>query len=93
MTRHCFNSQSLQLLPENYLLGAENQLKRSYQVYNLVSDTSDSDDLYGFPTVSNTVDFTNHNGESGRTMNVLAAINGNRVIKRDSDIQVRSNHC
>jgi len=86
MARHFFNSQSLQLSPENYLLGAENQLKRSYQVYNLVSDTSDSDDLYGFPTVSNTVDFTNHNGESGRTMNVLAAINGNRVVKRDSEI-------
>jgi hypothetical protein len=68
--------EGLELSPENYLLGLENQLKPSYQVYNLVTDTSNSDDLYGFPTVSNTVDFTNHLGESGRTMNVLAVING-----------------
>ena len=69
-------AEGLELSPENYLLGLENQLKPSYQVYNLVSDTSNSDDLYGFPTVSNMVDFTNHLGESGRTMNVLAVING-----------------
>jgi hypothetical protein len=69
-------AEGLELSPENYLLGLENQLKASYQVYNLVSDTSNSDDLYGFPTVSNTVDFTSHLGESGRTMNVLAVING-----------------
>ena len=69
-------AEGLELSPENYLLGLENQLKPSYQVYNLVSDTSNSDELYGFPTVSNTVDFTNHHGESGRTMNVLAIING-----------------
>jgi len=68
--------EGLELSPENYLLGLENQLKPSYQVYKLVTDTSNSDDLYGFPTVSNTVDFTNHLGESGRTMNVLAVING-----------------
>jgi hypothetical protein len=69
-------AEGLELSPENYLLSLENQLKPSYQVYDPVSDTSNSDELYGFPTVSNTVDFTNHNGESGRTMNVLAIING-----------------
>ncbi len=69
-------AEGLELSPQNYLLGLENQLKQSYQVYDLVSDTSNSDELYGFPTVSNTVDFTNHNGESGRTINILAIING-----------------
>jgi hypothetical protein len=66
----------LQISPENYLLAIENQLRPSYQVYNLLGQPSNSDELYGFPTVSNTVDFTNHLGESGRTMNVLAIING-----------------
>lgn len=68
--------EDLEISPENYLLGLENQLKSAYQTYTLVSDASNSDELYGFPTVSNMVDFTNHLGESGRTMNVLAIING-----------------
>jgi hypothetical protein len=66
----------LEISPENYLTALENEVKLAYQKYSLVNDISDSDELYGFPTVSNTVDFTNHNGESGRTMNVLAVING-----------------
>lgn len=68
--------QNLEISPENYLIGIENQLKSSYLTYNTVSGTSDSDELYGFPTVSNTVDHTNHLGESGRTMNTLAIVNG-----------------
>ena len=68
--------ENLEISPKNYLLGIENQLKSSYQVYNTVTDTFDSDELYGFPTVSNTIDYTNHLGESGRTMNTLAIING-----------------
>jgi hypothetical protein len=69
-------ANSMEISPENYLTALENEVKLAYQKYSLVNDISDSDELYGFPTVSNIVDFTNHNGESGRTMNVLAVING-----------------
>jgi hypothetical protein len=69
-------AQGLEISPGNYLLALEDQLKSSYQVYNLLDEPSISNDLYGFPTVSNTIDFTNHLGESGRTMNLLAVING-----------------
>lgn len=68
--------QGLEISPQNYLLALENQLKPSYQVYTILDVPSTSDDLYGFPTVSNVIDFTNHLGESGRTMNVLAVVNG-----------------
>ena len=62
--------------PDNYLLAMEEQLKPSYQVYNVGGKFLRSENLYGFPTVSNTVDFTNYLGESGRTKNVLAIVNG-----------------
>jgi hypothetical protein len=68
--------QNLQILPEDYLLGIEKEMKPSYQTYDTVGETSDSEELYGFPTVSNIIDFTNYVGESGRTMNTLAIING-----------------
>jgi hypothetical protein len=69
-------AQGLEILPQNYLFALENQLKPSYRNYNQLDEPSNSDDVYGFPTVSNTLDFTNHLGESGRTLNVLAVING-----------------
>ncbi|MGB8102250.1 MAG: hypothetical protein WCE96_11300, partial [Nitrososphaeraceae archaeon] len=56
----------------NYLLAMEEQLKPSYQVYNVGTKFLRSENLYDFPTVSNTVDYTNYLGESGRTKNVLA---------------------
>ena len=59
----------------NYLLAMEEQLKPSYQVYNVGTKFLRSENLYGFPTVSNTVDYTNYLGESGRTKNVLAIVN------------------
>ncbi|MGA8916303.1 MAG: hypothetical protein WB474_09960 [Nitrososphaeraceae archaeon] len=60
----------------NYLLAMEEQLKPSYQLYNVGTKFLRSENLYGFPTVSNTVDYTNYLGESGRTKNVLAIVNG-----------------
>ena len=69
-------ANNLEISPENYLTALENEVKLAYQKYSFVNDISNSEELYGFPTVSNMVDFTNHNGESGRTMNVLAIING-----------------
>jgi hypothetical protein len=65
-----------EISPDNYLLAVEEQLKPSYQVYNVGTKFLRSENLYGFPTVSNTVDYTNYLGESGRTKNVLAIING-----------------
>src|SRR4029079_13636990 len=68
--------KGLGISPDNYLLAVEEQLKPSYQVYNVGTKFLRSENLYGFPTVSNTVDYTNLLGESGRTKNVLAIVNG-----------------
>jgi glutamine amidotransferase-like uncharacterized protein len=65
-----------EISPDNYLLSLEQQLKDSYQIYNVGAKFLHSENLYGFPTVSNTVDYTNYLGESGRTKNVLAIVNG-----------------
>ncbi|MEP6575957.1 MAG: hypothetical protein ABJB85_05970 [Nitrososphaerota archaeon] len=70
------HAQGLQISPEKHLLAVEDQLKPSYQVYNLGARVAHSSDLYGFPTVSNTIDYTNYLGESGRTKNILAVVNG-----------------
>ena len=69
-------AQGLEISPDNYLLAVEDQLKASYQIYNLDEKFLHSNSLYGFPTVSNSVDYTNYLGESGRTKNVLAIVNG-----------------
>jgi 3-oxoacyl-[acyl-carrier protein] reductase len=68
--------QGLEISPDRYLLTVEDQLKPSFQIYNLREKILHSNNLYGFPTVSNTVDYTNYLGESGRTKNVLAIVNG-----------------
>ena len=69
-------AQGQDISPDNYLLAMEEQLKPSYQVYDVGAKFLRSENLYGFPTVSNTVDYTNYLGESGRTKNVLAIVNG-----------------
>jgi hypothetical protein len=69
-------AQGLVISADNYLRAVEEQLKPSYQVYNVGTKFLRSENLYGFPTVSNTVDYTNYLGESGRTKNVLAIVNG-----------------
>ncbi len=68
-------AQGQKISPDNYLLAVEEQLKQSYQVYNVGTKFLRSENLYGFPTVSNTVDYTNYLGESGQTKNVLAIVN------------------
>jgi hypothetical protein len=68
--------KGLGISPENYLLALEDQLKPSYQMYNVGTKFLRSENLYGFPTISNTVEYTNYLGESGRTKNVLAIVNG-----------------
>ena len=65
-----------QVSPDSYLLAVEELLKPSYQVYNVGTKFLRSENLYGFPTVSNTVDYTNYLGESGRIKYVLAIVNG-----------------
>src|SRR6476620_5574990 len=69
-------AQGGQISPNNYLLDVEEQLKPSYQNYNVGTKFLRSENLYGYPTASNTVDYTNYLGESGRTKNVLAIVNG-----------------
>jgi len=68
-------AQGAEISPDNYLLAVEEELKPSYQIYNVGEKFLHSENLYGFPTVSNTVDYTNYLGESGRTKNVLAIVN------------------
>ena len=70
------HTQGQDISPDNYLLGVEEQLKPSYQVYKVGTKFLRSENLYGYPTVSNTVDYTNYLGQSGRTKNVLAIVNG-----------------
>jgi hypothetical protein len=69
-------AQGEDISPDNYLLAVEAQLKPSYQVYKVGTKFLRSENVYGYPTVSNTVDYTNYLGESGRTKNVLAIVNG-----------------
>lgn len=69
-------AQGAEISADNYLLGLEEQLKPSYQVYKVGTKFLRSENLYGYPTSSNTVDYTNYLGESGRTKNVLAIVNG-----------------
>lgn len=68
-------AQGAEISADNYLLGVEEQLKPSYQVYKVGTKFLRSENLYGYPTSSNTVDYTNYLGESGRTKNVLAIVN------------------
>ena len=60
------HTHGIEISPDNYLLAVEEELKPSYQVYNVGTKFLRSENLYGFPTVSNTVDYTNYLGESGR---------------------------
>jgi hypothetical protein len=69
-------AQGAEISPDSYLLAVEEQLKPSYQVYKVGTKFLRSENVYGYPTVSNTVDYTNYLGESGRTKNVLAIVNG-----------------
>ena len=69
-------AQGAEISPDNYLLAVEEQLEPSYQVYKVGTKFLRSENVYGYPTVSNTVDYTNYLGESGRTKNVLAIVNG-----------------
>jgi len=64
------------IIPENDLRNLEEQLKPAYQIYNVVEGNLTSYDLYGFPTSGNIVDYTKHDGESGRTLNVLGIVKG-----------------
>ena len=63
-------------MPYNDLRNLEQQIKPAFQIYNIVQNSSASYDLYGFPTAGNVIDYTKHNGESGRMLNVLGIVKG-----------------
>lgn len=65
-----------EISPENDLKNFEQQIKPAFQLYNIVQNNSGSYNLYGFPTSSNIVDYTKHNGEEGRTLNLFGIIKG-----------------
>ncbi len=64
------------IVPYNDLRDLEQQIKPAFQIYNIVQNSSTSYDLYGFPTAGNIIDYTRHNGESGRMLNVLGIVKG-----------------
>ncbi len=64
------------IVPYNDLRNLEQQIKPAFQIYNIVQNSSASYDLYGFPTAGNIIDYTRHNGESGRMLNVLGIVKG-----------------
>lgn len=62
--------------PEYNLRKLEDLLMPSYQSYNRVEGNLSSYSLYGFPTVGSVIDYTKHDGESGRVLNILGIIKG-----------------
>ena len=61
--------------PENNLIYLENQMKPSYQGYNIVTKNPENYLIYGFPTASDVADYRKHSGETGRVLHVDAIIN------------------
>ncbi len=64
------------IVPYNDLTYLEQQIKPAFQIYNIVQNDSESYNLYGFPTAGNIIDYTKHDGESGRMLNVLGIVKG-----------------
>lgn len=62
------------IVPYNDLRNLEQQIKPAFQIYNVVQNSSDSYNLYGFPTAGNIIEYTKHDGESGRTLNILGIV-------------------
>jgi hypothetical protein len=60
---------------ENNLRRIEDQMKPSYQEYNIVTKNPENYSIYGFPTASDVADYKKHSGEAGRVLNVDAIIN------------------
>jgi hypothetical protein len=68
------------IIPQNDLLNLEDQLKPAYKLYNVVRKGSPTYILYDFPTASNIIDYTKHNGETGRVLNVLGIVTGKSLF-------------
>jgi hypothetical protein len=64
-----------QTTAENNLRHSEDQMKPSYQKYNIVTKNPENYSIYGFPTASDIADYKKHSGETGRILNVNAIIN------------------
>lgn len=62
--------------PENNLRNVEEQIRPSHLSYSIVEGNLTTYSLYGFPTVGNIIDYTKHDGESGRALNVFGIIKG-----------------
>lgn len=71
---------SSQIMPETALSKFEDEQRPAYQLYHSLGKSPTSYRVYGFPTASNIIDYTKHSGESGRTLNVLAIVNGKNTF-------------
>jgi hypothetical protein len=73
-------NRTQQVAPENNLIYLENQMKPSYQGYNIVTKNPENYSIYGFPTASDVADYRKHSGETGRVLHVDAIINNKNSL-------------
>jgi hypothetical protein len=71
---------SSQITPEISLGKYEEERKPTYLLYHNLGKNPTVYSVYGFPTASDIADYTKHSGESGRSLNVLAIINGKNTF-------------
>ncbi|MGC2425822.1 MAG: hypothetical protein WA421_02200 [Nitrososphaeraceae archaeon] len=64
------------IVPANNLRNLEGQLKDAYQQFTVGGKGSSAYSVYGFPTASDIVDYTEYNGQTGRMLIVLGVVNG-----------------
>jgi hypothetical protein len=71
---------SSQIIPEVALSKYEDEQKPAYRLFSAVGKSPTAYSVYGFPTASDIVDYAKHGGESGRSLNVLAIVNGKNTF-------------
>lgn len=71
---------SSQITPEVALGKYEDELKPAYRLYSAIGKSPTAYSVYGFPTASDVIDYTKHSGQSGRSLNVLAIVNGKNTF-------------
>lgn len=71
---------SSQITPDSALRKFEGEQRPAFQLYHSLGKSPVLYSVYEFPTASNIVDYTKHSGESGRSLNVLAIVNGKNAF-------------
>jgi hypothetical protein len=71
---------SSQITPEVALGKYEDEQKPAYRLYSVIRKSPRAYSVYGFPAASDLVDYTKHGGQFGRSLNVLAIVNGKNTF-------------